>query len=92
MHQSLWKEYPREHVAIYDGQLVDHDTDGTALSQRIYAQYPDEFVLIRKVEPQLERTLQFRSRRFIQNPSGRDVLNNFVVKLDGIAEAVEVTG
>ena len=69
MHQSLWNNYPQEHVAIYDGQLIDHDTDGTALSQRIYERYPDDFVLIRRVEPQPERILRFRSPRFIQEPS-----------------------
>lgn len=66
MHERLWAQYPHRHVAIHHGQLVDHDQDGIALSRRIYAQYPDEFVLITKVEPQPERTLRMRSPRFVQ--------------------------
>lgn len=66
MHHMLWSQHPEEHVAIHKGQLVDHDVDGVALSRRIYVQYPHEFVLIRKVEPQPEKTLRFRSPRFTQ--------------------------
>ena len=49
MHRRLWSQYPGHHVAIYKGQLVDHDEDGIALSRRIYAGYPEEFVLVKKV-------------------------------------------
>ncbi len=66
MHHYLWSQYPEQHVAIYNGRLVDHDEDGIALSRRIYARYPDEFVLIKKVEPQPKRTLRFRSPRFVK--------------------------
>lgn len=66
LHANLWVQYPNHHVAIYQGKLVDHDQDGIALSRRIYARYPDEFVLIKQVEPQPERTLRFRSPRFIK--------------------------
>lgn len=69
LHPQLWKQYPRQHVAIYHGQLVDHDEDGIALSRRVYAQYPEEFVLIKKVESQPERTLHFRSPRFMRKGS-----------------------
>ncbi|MCB9148530.1 MAG: hypothetical protein H6645_08685 [Caldilineaceae bacterium] len=66
LYERLWAQYPNHHVAIYNGELVDHDQDGIALSRRVYAQYPDEFVLIKKVEPQPERTLRFRSPRFVK--------------------------
>jgi hypothetical protein len=49
MHQALWEQFPWEHVAIYQGKLVDHDPDGEKLSLRIYEKYPDQFVLIRQV-------------------------------------------
>lgn len=65
MHAQLFSVYPGHHVAIYQGKLVDHDQDGVALSRRIYARYPNDFVLITQVEPQAERTLHFRSPRFI---------------------------
>lgn len=64
LHGWLWQNYPGEHVAIYQGQLVDHDPDGLALSRRIYQRFPTEFVLIRQVEAEPERILYFRSPRF----------------------------
>lgn len=66
MHPILWQRYPREHVAILGGKVVDHDTDGVALSRRVYERYPDDFVLIRQVEPEPDRVLQFRSPRFVE--------------------------
>lgn len=67
MHQTLWEKYPLEHVAIYQGELVDHDSDGEALSLRIYQKYPDQFVLIRQVTVEAEPVLHFRSPRFIRD-------------------------
>ncbi len=64
MHATLWQKYPDHHVAIHGGQLVDHDVDGIALSRRIYAKFPNEFVLIKTVEAQPDRILRFRSPRF----------------------------
>lgn len=64
MHNELWQKYPGQQVAIHNGELVDHDTDGVALSKRVYQRYPDEFVLIRQVEQEPDRILYFRSPRF----------------------------
>lgn len=64
LHDILWQKYPGQHIAIYNGELVDHDADGLALSKRIYKRYHDEFVLIRQVEPNPDPILQFRSPRF----------------------------
>ncbi len=66
MHPLLWERYAGEHVAIFGEELVDHDGDGIALSQRIYERYPSEFVLIRQVEAEPERVLHFRSPRFAE--------------------------
>lgn len=66
MHDQLYREYAGHHVAIFQGNLVDHDQDGAALSQRIYARFPDEFVLIRQVSAEPERVLHFRSPRLIK--------------------------
>lgn len=49
MHSLLWAKYPGQHVAIYGGELVDHDTDLNALYTRIEEQFPDEFVWITTV-------------------------------------------
>ena len=65
LHSHLWATYPNHYVAIFDGVLIDHDRDGAALSERIEQRYPDQFVLIRRVEQSTERTLYFRSPTII---------------------------
>lgn len=67
LHPVLWQKYPHEHVALFQGKLVDHDLDGVALSLRIYQRFPDETVLIRQVEPDPEREIRMRSPRFMPN-------------------------
>ena len=64
LHDELWRKYPHEFVAIYKGQLVDHDSDKRALFERIDEKYPDDFVLIRQVDRIPEKVYQFRSTRF----------------------------
>lgn len=67
LHSDLWRRYPGQHVAIYNGGLVDHDADGLALSHRVYGRYPDTFVLIRQVEARPEQVIQLRSPQYIQD-------------------------
>lgn len=52
LHPLLLATYPGEEVAIYGGQVVDHDKDGVALSSRIYQRFPHEFVWIAPVTDQ----------------------------------------
>lgn len=52
LHPMLLVKYPGEEVAIYGGQVVDHDKDGVALSSRIYQRFPNEFVWIAPVTDQ----------------------------------------
>jgi predicted transcriptional regulator len=66
MHAWLWEKYPNQHVAIYQGEIVDHDQDGATLSLRIYQRLPDEVVLIRQVEAVPEREIRIRSPRFVR--------------------------
>lgn len=66
MHSELWQKHPGQHVAIYQGKLVDHDADGVALSLRINEKYPHDFVLVRQVESQPDRVLHFRSPRLVE--------------------------
>jgi hypothetical protein len=63
MHGQLLTSHPGEHVAIYNGQLVDHDPDLLTLVSRIDALYPDEVVLIKQVMPLPERVLRVFSPR-----------------------------
>lgn len=66
LHPSLVNRYPGHYVAIYQGQLIDHDADKLALFTRIEEAYPDEFVLLRPVQEQPEREFYFRSPRYIE--------------------------
>lgn len=69
MHEELKKTYGGEHVAIYQGQLVDHDSDLEQLHQRIEARYPDVFVLIRPISATPDREFFFRSPRLLERVS-----------------------
>jgi hypothetical protein len=65
LHPMLWREYPGEYVAIYSGELVDHDLDRVALLSRIDEKYPNIFVLIRPVLENPEIVYEHRSVRWI---------------------------
>ena len=65
LHPMLKEKYLGQHVAIYNGQLIDVDEDYGALYQRIDAQYPDEFVWLATVEEEAMPTLVFRSPRLL---------------------------
>jgi mannose-6-phosphate isomerase class I len=47
-HQELVNKYLGQYVAIYQGQLIDFDTDEVGLIERINAKYPNQVVLVRK--------------------------------------------
>lgn len=67
LHPMLKEKYFGQYVAVYQGELVDHDVDHDALYRRIDAQYPDEFVWISPVEEEAIPTLTFRSPRIEWN-------------------------
>ncbi|MCP4361069.1 MAG: hypothetical protein GY796_23930 [Chloroflexi bacterium] len=69
MHNELMVRYAGEYVAIYQGQLIDHDQDELALLRRLDAQYPNEVVLMKQVRPLPEPELRFRSPRLVRNGS-----------------------
>ena len=69
MHTDLTARYAGEYVAIYQGQLIDHDRDELALLRRLDAQYPNEVVLMKQVRPLPEPELRFRSPRLVPNGS-----------------------
>ena len=65
MHEELWKKYPNQFVAVYQGQVIDFDEDEWNLLARIDEKYPDEVVLIRQVQSELPGDIIFRSPRFV---------------------------
>ena len=66
MHPTLLEEYLGEHVAIYQGKLIDHDKDPGALLARIDAKFPDEFVWTTQVGSEPVRTFVLRSPRILR--------------------------
>lgn len=63
LHPLLRQQYLGHYVAIFGGQLVDHDADYEALCDRIDALYPDRFVWLTQVGSEPIQTLAFRSPR-----------------------------
>lgn len=61
LHASLLPDYLGQYVAIYQGQLLDADPDVMALDERVRSQYPDEVIMVTKVEQETQRTLHFHS-------------------------------
>jgi hypothetical protein len=66
MHPMLKKTHFGKHVAIFQAKLIDSDDDYEALTRRIDARYPDQFVWISTVEEEPIQTLVFRSPRLEQ--------------------------
>ena len=65
LHPGLKEDLMGQHVAILDGQLIDHDPNPAALYERITARYPDRFVWMTAVEEEPITTLVFRSPRIV---------------------------
>lgn len=67
MHNRLKKKYPREHVAIHNGKLVDHDKNPAALVRRIRKRFGNAPVLVCEVEETPDREIMIRSPRLEQS-------------------------
>jgi hypothetical protein len=63
LHPQLVKQYKGQYVAVFHGQVVDHDDDPVELHYRVKSQFPGETVLHRKVEDDPDPILRFRSPR-----------------------------
>lgn len=66
MHPTWRTEYAGEYVAVYQGELIDHDPAFGALLERVSKLYPDEFVLIRPVQDEPEIIYDHRSVRWAE--------------------------
>ncbi len=67
MLPQLLAQYKNEFVAIYQGKVVDHDTNKIALVVRLDESYPDAVVLVQQVTDKPEKVLRMRSPRLIGN-------------------------
>lgn len=71
LHPTLVELYLGHYVAVFKGDLVDHDTNPEALLMRIRGRYPNEIVLRRLVEKTVIKEMVFRSPRFESNQDDR---------------------
>jgi uncharacterized iron-regulated protein len=67
MHAELVRSHLGDYVAIYQGQLVDHDADELRLLKRLDKAYPSKVVLMKQVKPTPQAELHHRSPRLERN-------------------------
>lgn len=63
LHPQLKEKHFQEYVAIFEGQLVDHDPDLEQILKRTKQKYPDRFIWIAPVQKNPEEVFHFRSPR-----------------------------
>jgi hypothetical protein len=63
MHPLLKQKMMGQHVAVFDGELVDHDVDFAALVERIRQDYGDQAVWLTTVREEPIDTIVMRSPR-----------------------------
>lgn len=66
MRSELFEKYAGQYVSVYNGELVDFDANESTLYNRIDQLYPDEVVLMKKVEKSPDKIYYFRSPRFVR--------------------------
>ena len=66
MQAELVANYPGEHVALHQGQVVDHDLDVVRLEQRVVQQWGEMAILIAPVTDAPRRDLSTVSFRLEQ--------------------------
>jgi hypothetical protein len=69
LYGQLMENYYGEWVAIHDGQLVDHDIDGTALYKRIRSRFGTISVLLRRVTEDANEDIWLRTPTTGQIPT-----------------------
>ncbi|MCB0199951.1 MAG: hypothetical protein KDI03_07755 [Anaerolineae bacterium] len=66
MHADLLTTHEGEFVAVYQGEVIDHDVDELALSKRVRQLFPSAVILMSQVLPEIERVFHIRSPRLVQ--------------------------
>jgi hypothetical protein len=64
MHAELKGKYLAQHVAIYEGRLIDHDTDAMTLVRRVEKQHGQAPVFITQVDNKPIREFLVRRRKW----------------------------
>jgi regulator of sigma D len=63
MHTDLVKDYLDQYVAIYQGEVVDHDREVSQLDQRVRERFGLRPVLIAPVKPPVKYEIRWRGGR-----------------------------
>lgn len=69
MLPELLNVYKDQYIAMYHGEVIDHDTDRITLITRLDESYPDEIVLIKQVITEPDRILRMPSPRLVRSRS-----------------------
>jgi len=64
MHDELLEKYSGQHVALFRGQVIDHDRDASRLGKRMRKRFDSLPVLIAPVRPGPRRDLRWLGGRF----------------------------
>ena len=67
MHAELKEKYLSQHVAIFEGRLVDHDSDVTEMVIRVRQRFGRAPVLITQVDEKPMREFWIRSPRLVRS-------------------------
>lgn len=65
-HPTLFKQYAGQHIAMYQGQVVDHDEDGAELHRRIRLRFGNTPVLVTPVLSTPRQTIRLRGPRLFR--------------------------
>jgi hypothetical protein len=63
MKADLSAKHPGEHVAVHNGEVIDHDPDIRTFHLRVYEKYGRTLILLKQVVAGPERELVIRSPR-----------------------------
>ena len=88
MHPQLVEQYFGQHVAVYGGELIDHDVDRNLLLDRVRRGYPSKIVLVREVTEEVERVLHFRSPRLLPITETDETVDELWASLEELSERV----
>jgi hypothetical protein len=67
MLPQLLARYENEYVAVYQGEVIDHDPDQGNLVRRLDQTHPNAVVLVKKVTAEPEPMLRMPSPRLIKD-------------------------
>ena len=67
MLPDLLRQYKGQYVAVYQGEVIDHDQDQTALVVRLDQAHPDDIVLVKLVTDKPDRMLRMPSPRLVRD-------------------------